>query len=86
MFELIKTNVIFPALGRVGTVLGTTLVGWGMHQDHATQVVAGLIAGAGFALDLAWSKWGRNRAKTQGAREALSELVNRDYRGVGGGQ
>lgn len=63
MWETIKTNVIWPLVGRIGTGTATVLVGYGVNADHAAQVGIGVTAAGLIAFDLAISYLNRKRTR-----------------------
>lgn len=52
MFEAIKTHVVYPLFGRVGTGAATVLVGYGVNATHAQQIGLGLAAAGLVVFDL----------------------------------
>lgn len=44
--------VVVPAASRVGTVVASLFVGWGATQPDADAIALGLVALAGFLVDL----------------------------------
>lgn len=52
MWDSIKINILYPAVGRLGTVLTTTVVGWGVSAQHADWLAIGLLGLGGAAFDL----------------------------------
>lgn len=62
MLELLKTNVLFPLLGRIGTSTATVLVGYGVHAPYAQQVGIGVTAFGLIVADLMVSYLNRKRA------------------------
>lgn len=55
MFNLVVQNLIKPAVRRIGTMLGATLVGLGMASETAMQIEDAAIAALLFAADLVLS-------------------------------
>jgi hypothetical protein len=55
MYNLVVQNLIKPAVRRIGTMLGATLVGLGMATDTAMQIENAAIAALLFAADLVHS-------------------------------
>ena len=60
MLNTIKTHILLPLVGRVGTATAALLVGYGVQADLAHQVGAFVIAGAGLVYDLI-ADWHINR-------------------------
>lgn len=52
MWDSIKINILYPAVGRLGTVLIATVVGWGVSAQHADWLSIGLLGIGGAAFDL----------------------------------
>jgi hypothetical protein len=52
MWKLIVEEAIEPMARRLGTMVGTALVGMGANSDQVSQVVTGVGALAGIAVDL----------------------------------
>ncbi|QCS37284.1 hypothetical protein [Tortoise microvirus 79] len=65
MIEIIKNNLIYPTLTRLGTLGAGLLVSLGMHEATADQVVVGAIALALFAVDLTASHFNRKRERSK---------------------
>lgn len=58
--DTIKTNLLYPVLGRAGTVVSTTVIGWGVSDQHANWIALGLMGLGGLGWDLSVS-WARKR-------------------------
>lgn len=57
MLNTIKTNLLLPLLGRVGTTVATILVGYGLQAEPAQQLGALVAAGGGVVFDLVVDWW-----------------------------
>lgn len=87
MWEVIKTNVLLPSLGRVGSAATGYLVAIGANQQHADWVGVGLVGAILIAVDLAGSRLIRKVNEDKAAGKAFNKFLSeRDYRGIGGGQ
>lgn len=51
-------NIAEPLIGRVGTAVGFTLVGWGVADAHANMIGLGVAAGIFVAVDLIVRRFG----------------------------
>ncbi|MFC3705917.1 hypothetical protein ACFOOL_14260 [Devosia honganensis] len=60
MLNTIKTHILLPLMGRVGTATAALLVGYGVQGDLAYQVGAYVIAGSALVYDLI-ADWYVNR-------------------------
>lgn len=45
-------NVAEPVIGRAGTAIGFTLVGWGVAEPHANMIGVGMAAAVFVGVDL----------------------------------
>lgn len=61
MLEALKTNLLYPVLGRLGTMAASALVTSGVAQQHADAIGLGLTATALVGIDLI-SSWVRKQA------------------------
>lgn len=62
LLKTIRDNVLLPLFTRLGTMLGTVLIGAGIQQELAEQAILGVIAMCLIAFDLAMSYIGRRKA------------------------
>lgn len=63
IWDVVKTNVLLPMVGRIGTASATVLVGYGINASHAEQVGVGVTAAGLIIFDLCLSWYGRKAAK-----------------------
>lgn len=61
--RVIKENVIYPLVGRIGTAVAASLIPYGIHATQAEQIGVGVAAAALVAFDLATSYVLRQKAK-----------------------
>lgn len=65
LLKTIRDNVVLPLVTRLGTMLGTVLIGAGVQQELAEQAILGVIAMCLIAFDLVMSYIGREKAKKE---------------------
>lgn len=51
-------NVAEPLIGRVGTAIGFSLVGWGVAEPHANMIGVGVAAAIFVGVDLITRRFG----------------------------
>lgn len=67
MIKAVRDNIFLPLVTRVGTMIGTTLLGVGAHAELVEQAILGVIAIGLIAFDLGMSYIGREKAKQEAA-------------------
>jgi len=53
-------NIAEPLIGRVGTAIGFTLMGWGIADAHANVIGIGVATAFFVAVDLLTRRLGKN--------------------------
>lgn len=69
LIKTIRDNVLLPLITRVGTMIGTALLGIGANAELVEQAILGVIAIGLIAFDLGMSYLRRVKAK----QEALED-------------
>jgi len=54
--------VVLPLARRIGTAAAAVAITYGATEADASAIVAGVVAVAGLAYDLAVSRWSRRKA------------------------
>lgn len=65
LLKTIRDNVVLPLVTRLGTMLGTVLIGAGVQQELAEQAILGAIAMCLIAFDLVMSYISRQNTKKE---------------------
>lgn len=65
MFKTIRDNVLLPLFTRLGTALGTALLGAGANAELVEQAILGVIALLLIGFDLGMSYLNRQKAKKE---------------------
>lgn len=63
MWEPIKTNLLLPLAGRIGTAATTALVAAGINSEHANMLGIGVVGVLLIACDLVTSYFTRKRSE-----------------------
>lgn len=67
LLKTIRENILLPLFTRLGTMLGTVLLGAGVQQELAEQAILGVIAVCLIAFDLVMSYIRRRTAIKENA-------------------
>lgn len=65
LLKTIRDNILLPLATRLGTILGTVLMGAGVQQELAEQAILGVIAACLISFDLVMSYIGRRKAQQE---------------------